>query len=207
MKKLSLVLLSLILVQLACNLPSATAVPATPSLPPLVETATPLLVLPTTPASTETPAPPSVTPEPTATLTSTPTETLQPSPTLTETPDPAKLFSSVNLSAQVFSTVCEPKTVRFEVSADPTVYSVVLFLRLNYKTAGDYTPWNEGIAMNPGGGKFTYDLKAANLPYFSPQKDPVAWVQFQLIATARGGAILGRSEVFTNKLTLSAICP
>ena len=188
MKKIFFVILILILVQTACNLPQAFPAQATPSLPAATETPTSTPASVTVPASTDT--------SPAA------------SPTLTETPDPAKLFSSVNLSSQVISSSCEPKTVRFEITpADPKVYSVLLFIRLHYKTAGDRTSWNEGFAMKPLYGKFIYDLNASSISDFNKFKDPVAWVQFQLVTTDTNGTVIGRSEVFTDKLTISAICP
>jgi hypothetical protein len=208
MKKIIFVILMLILAQTACNLPQAVPAQATPGLPAVMSTSTSIPASATAaPASTSTPPAAASTPEVTQTSTSMPTATLSPSPTLTETPDPAKLFSSVNLSAQVISPGCEPKTVRFEVTpADPKVYSAVLFIRLHYKTAGDRTGWNDGFAMKPLNGKFIYDLKASAIPDFNKYKDPVAWVQFQLVAIDKSGTIIGRSEVFTDKLTLSATC-
>ena len=210
MKKIIFVILILVLVQTACNLPQAQAIPvqATPNLPAIIETAPSILASATAPASTDTPPAATSTLEALQTPTSTPTETSIPSPTLTETPDPKKLFSSVNLSTQVISLSCGTNTVLFEVTpADPKVYSVVLFIRLHYKTAGDRTNWNEGLAMKPLSGKFIYDLKASSISDFNKFKDPVAWVQFQLVATDTGGKVIGRSEVFTDKLTLSATCP
>jgi hypothetical protein len=113
----------------------------------------------------------------------------------------------VNLSSQVISPGCEPKTVRFVVTpTNPKVYSVVLFIRLNYKTTGDRTSWNIGFAMKPLNGRFIYDLTAASISDFNKFKDPVAWVQFQLVAIDQSGAIIGRSEVFADKLTISAVC-
>ena len=151
---------------------------------------------------------PTSTAEATTTSTSTPTDTPTPTTTLTETPNPKKLFSAVNLSTQVISLSCGTNTVLFEVTpADSKVYSVVLFIRLHYKTTGDRTSWNEGFAMKPSSGKFIYDLKASGIPDFNKFKDPVAWVQFQLVAIDNGGTVIGRSEVFTDKLTISATCP
>ena len=208
MKKMFMVILILILVQTACNLPEAVPAQATPSLPAVVETSTSTPASATAPASTDTPSVAASTLEATQTSTSTPTKTLTPSPTLTETPTPAKLFSSVNLSAQVISISCGANTVRFEVTtADPKIYSVVLFIRLLYKTVGDRTSWNDGFPMQPLSGKFIYDLKVSSIPDFNKFKDPVAWVLFQLVAIDNSGAIIGRSEVFTDKLTISAICP
>lgn len=196
MKKIFFVLLILILVQAACNLPEAVPVQTPPSLPTGMETvpSTPALV--TASASTETP--PAVPSAPEATQTLTPTET----------PAQNRFFSAVNLSAQVISLTCGTNTVLFEVTpADSKIYSVLLFIRLRYKTDGDRTSWNEGFPMQPLSGKFMYDLKAVRISDFNKFKDPVAWVQFQLVATDSSGVILGRSEVFTDKLTISATCP
>jgi hypothetical protein len=208
MKKIIFVILTLILVQTACNLPQAVPTQAAPSLPAVMETAPAIPASATASASTDTPPAATSTSEATIPLRLTPTETLTPSPTLTETPDPSKLFSAVNLSTQVISLSCGTNTVLFEVTpADSKIYSVVLFIRLHYKTAGDRTNWNEGFAMKPVNGKFIYDLKASSISDFNKFKDPVAWVQFQLIATNTGGTVIGRSEVFTDKLTISATCP
>jgi hypothetical protein len=202
MKKIFVMLLVLILVQAACNLPEAVPVQTPPSLPAAIETVSPVQTSATTPASTETPlALPS-------TLEGTPIPTFTPSPTPTETPAANQFFSAVNLSTQVISLTCGTNSVLFEVTpADSKIYSVLLFIRLRYKTTGDRTSWNEGFPMQPVSGKFVYDLKAVRIADFNKFKDPVAWVQFQLVATDAGGAILGRSEVFADRLTLSAVCP
>lgn len=208
MKKIIFAILILILVQTACNLPQAAPVQTTPSLPAVTETSPSTLASATAPASADTPPATIPTPKAMQTQTSTPTETLPPSPTLTETPAPSKLFSSVSLSAQVISLSCGTNTALFEVTpADSKIYSVVLFIRLQYKTTGDRTNWNEGFAMKPVSGRFIYDLKASSISDFNKFKDPVAWVQFQLIATDTGGKVIGRSEVFTDKLTITATCP
>ena len=200
-------LLILVLAQAACNLSQTISTQFTPGPTPVVEITTFIMASATAPVSTDTPSATTSTPEPARISTSTPTNTPIPSPTLTETPTLANLFSSVDLSAQVISPICEPKTVRFEVTtADPKVYRVLLFIRLHYKTAGDRTGWNNGFAMKPFGGKFTYDLQASSISDFNKFMDPVAWVQFQLVALDQSGAIIGRSEVFPEKLTITATC-
>jgi hypothetical protein len=207
MKNIFVIILILTLAQAACNLPQAIAAQTTPSLPTAVEVVAAIPASATAPINTDTPSTGTSTPEatqaPAAALTETPTSTA----TLTEPPSPVKLFSNVTLSAQVISPVCTPKTVHFEVTpADTKTYSVVLFIRLHYKTLGDRTSWNEGFAMKPVGGKFIYDLNASSVKDFNKYKDPVAWVQFQLVAMDSDGTIIGRSEVFTDKLTISSVC-
>jgi hypothetical protein len=207
MKNIFVVILILTLAQAACNLPQTVAAQTTPSLPTAVEVVAALPASATAPVSTDTPSADTSTPEATQAPAATLTETPSPTATLTETPSPVKLFSGVTLSAQVISPICPPKTVHFEVTpTDSKTYSVVLFIRLHYKTVGDRTSWNEGFAMKPVGGKFIYDLNASNIKDFNKYKDPVAWVQFQLVAMDSDGIIIGRSEVFTDKLTIFSVC-
>ncbi|MEI7845074.1 MAG: hypothetical protein WCK35_04635, partial [Chloroflexota bacterium] len=127
--------------------------------------------------------------------------------TATQTMTPIALFDDPKLSAQVISLSCEPQLVRFDVAVNqPATYSVVLFFRLRYKSSGDRTNWNAGVVMLPNAGRFIYDLKASSLTDFNQFKEPVAWVQFQFVATDANRTILGRSEVFLDHLTLSALC-
>jgi hypothetical protein len=204
-KRLTAILI-LVLMQAACKIPLLGV-----SQPQIVETPT---VLPPSASPTSTPLPP----EPSATLPPLPslsptlspsaTQTAVPLPTLTQTATPSGLFGAVNLSAQVISPSCEPKSVRFEVSpAREDVLGVVLFYRLRYKISGERTLWNLGVPMSISNGKFVYDLQSSSLRDFNQFNEPVAWVQFQLAAIDIGGRVLGRSEVYTDKLTISAICP
>jgi len=198
MKKIFAVIFILTLVQAACNLPLAVSTQTPRGLPTVIETLAPDSASGTAPVSVSTPLADASTLE----------ATQAPSTaTLTETPAQANLFSGVTLSAQVISANCGPQSVHFEVTpTDPKTYSVVLFIRLHYKTTGDRTNWNEGLSMKPVSGKFVYDLKASSIADFNKFKDPVAWVQFQLVAIDSGGTVIGRSEVFTDKLTITSVC-
>lgn len=145
-----------------------------------------------------------------ATFTNSASDTPLPSPTDTPTPTQVvdNLFNSINLSNQVIFLACEPKTVHFQVTPiDPSIYSVVFFFRIRYKVNGEKTNWSEGYAMKPIGGKFVYDLKSSRLSDFNKFKEPVAWVQFQLVTTDSHGSIIARSQVYTDKLTISSVCP
>jgi hypothetical protein len=207
MKRIFVVILILTLVQAACNLPQAATVQATPNLSAAMETIAPASTSTVESVSVSTPLVETSTLEatqiPAVPLTETPTSTA----TLTETPTQAKLFSDVTFSAQIISPNCGPQSVHIEAfPADPKTYSVVLFIRLHYKTAGDKTNWNEGFAMKPSIGKFVYDLRASSIADFNKFKDPVAWVQLQFVVIDSVGNIIGRSEVFTDKLTITSIC-
>ncbi|MEI6291421.1 MAG: hypothetical protein WCP19_13400 [Chloroflexota bacterium] len=147
-----------------------------------------------------------------ATFTNSSSETPLPVPSETQTLFPTQtvdsVFSSVNLSNQVIFQACDPKSVHFQVTTvDSAVYSVVFFFRVRYKVSGDKTNWSEGYAMQPIGGKFVYDLKSSSLSDFNKIKEPVAWVQFQLVTTDKSGSIIARSQVYADKLTISSLCP
>lgn len=207
MKRIFVVILILTLVQAACNFPQAAAVQSTPSLSTAIETIAPASTSTVESVSVSTPLTETSTPEATQIPTVPSTETPAPTATLTETATQAKLFSDVTFSAQVISPNCGPQSVHIEAfPADPKTHSVVLFIRLRYKTAGDRTNWNEGFAMKPSIGKFVYDLRASSIADFNKFKDPVAWVQLQFVAIDSAGTVIGRSEVLTEKLTITSIC-
>ncbi len=215
-KKLS-VMLMLVLAQAACNLPLAARVQST-SVPnhsprPSLTIAAPVK----SPTDEDIQVAPPASPQPSQSIsrmpeftqTSSPTSTSEPAtstPTSSLTAD--GLFSSVVLSEQVIYLGCAPMFARFEVtSTRADVTSVVLFYRLQYKISAQRTSWNDGFSMKALDGKFTLDLQAANLKNFNKAKEPVAWVQYQLVATDRSGNILGRSQVFHDKLAISSSCP
>lgn len=214
-KKWTFSLLILILVQMACNLPQAA--PRAEQTPLSLASATiesfPAVSQPNTPlpevalVATDTPVPETLTPTDTLTPTATFTETPTPTSTLTLTPDPKQLFSAIKQDVTAISAGCEPKLVRLDVtSSDPNVYSVVLFVRLVGKTKGEKSAWNDGFAMTPlGSGSFFINLKASSLPDY--KKFMQAWVQYQLVATDKSSAIIGRSEVFPDSLSFSLACP
>ena len=212
------ILLLLILTQAACNLPlpfmtrRVETVTVMPSM-----TVAPVLVPPSeTPLPTSSPTLLPVVPSPT--FTSLPTLTFTPtilpsstptlSPTPTGTPTSEAFFSDLRLSTQVIFPGCDPKAVHFDVAVkQPGTFSVILFFRVRYKSSGELTSWNEGVVMLPNGDRFIYDLKALSIRDFNQFKEPVAWVQFQMVATDMNHAILSRSEVFTDRLTISSLCP
>jgi hypothetical protein len=204
--------LILILTQAACILPVTEAA----AQPVDTEASATLLAPKVTfiPASSKVPvsdqstpgASPLITPTATTTLISisTPASSLG---NATQTATPDALFSKVSLSIQVISPNCGPKVVHFDVTPSKPIYGALLFYRLRYKTSGDRTDWNNGVPMFPSEGNFIYDLSAASLTDFNQFKEPVAWVQFQLVALSADGTVIGRSDVFTDRLTISTICP
>ena len=192
--------LILILTQAACALPMA----QTAAQPVVTEAST--LLAPTAtflPASSKVPLADQSTPEVLIPTPATDSNLGNPTPTAT----PSALFSKVSLSFQVISPNCGPKVVHFDVTPSVPIYSALLFYRLRYKIGGDRTGWNNGVPKFPSEGDFIYDLSAASLTDFNQFKEPVASVQFQLVAIGADGKVIGRSEVFTDRLTISTICP
>jgi hypothetical protein len=109
-------------------------------------------------------------------------------------------LSSINsLPKQVYSGLCSPNQVMFEVTMSPAqqVASVLLFTRIEDASSGAKTGWDPGLSMNPqGSGIFrltvnTGSLNGANL-YSS------AYLDYQFVATDTHGKVLDRSQVFND---------
>jgi len=201
--------LLLILAQAACISPVAEAVarPAVTEASTLLTPSATLISVSSTPSVLDQSTP-------VASLESSPpaSETLAPTPdSASESPTPTSVqdvfFSDVSLSVRVISPNCGPKVVHFEATPARPIYGAALFYRLRYKISGDRTAWNNGVPMYSSEGKFIYDLSAASLTDFNRFKEPVAWVQYQLVAIGPGGYVIGRSIVFADQLTISTICP
>ena len=173
--------------------PTASATPITPT---LTFTATPPLVG----QRTRTPTPP---------LDFTPTQvTVTPLFLLTpDTPTPSvemKGFIAVNISEKEFykGTKCQPASVKFSVqAADPANTAfVVLSVRFKSKQTGTTSKWT-GITMQSiGAGTYTYDLISEVMIGVDLFEN--AWVQYQFVATDSNSREIGRTDVFSERLTL-----
>jgi hypothetical protein len=179
---------------------------------------------------------PTITPtQPTPTFTSTPTYIyLGPTEGPTETPQPtvsaaplltvqatstgisqfqlasqSPVFDAISISGTriVWGASCTATsvTVSTHIAGDYKVTSVLLFTRLTDQTGATTTDWNNGAIMdNAGQGTFTYNLTANVIKHY---KDfTTAWVQFQLVATNANGRVLGRTQIFSNNISI-AQCP
>jgi hypothetical protein len=187
--------LPLVFAILACSIPRLAPRPT--SIP---------LIFPTSRAATNAPA---TNPSPLGLAT---VETVAPTPligaaTSTLATNP---FSKILLSAEhiYYGGACAPKEITFEVSvAQPEkVFSVVVFVRLRNLKKDKQTGWNEGLAMNAqGGGRYSYRLKAVNVASYKEFNE--AWLQYQFVLTNTQAEIIGRSEVFANKVQFSRTCP
>lgn len=122
----------------------------------------------------------------------------------------AELLSEIKISADevFYGGDCSPKEVTFEVtvSQPEKVYSVLLFVRLRNQKSGLQSVWNTGLAMHPlGSGRYDYKLRAVNVPSYKDY-DP-AWLQYQFVLTNTQGDVIGRTQIFLDKIKFQRVCP
>jgi hypothetical protein len=191
----------------------------------------PTVTPPPTPIPTETPTDiPTLTPV-TPSLTYTPTPTLIGFRTPTRTPrvslTPTALtpfnmitpdtmtpsvvitgFVTVFISAEEFyKKGCEPGSVKFtaQVAKPAEAIFVVLFVRFKSKQTGNTSDWTS-IGMQPlGNGTFTHELVPDEMKGLDLYQN--AWVQYQLVTTNLDANELGRTAIFSEKLTLLNCSP
>jgi hypothetical protein len=172
---------------------------------------------------TPTPVTPTLTYTPTPTLIGykTPTRTPDGSMTATAstplnmiTPDTATPsvvmtgFVAVFISAEEFyKKGCEPGSVKFtaQVAKPAEAIFVVLFVRFKSKQTGNTSEWTS-IGMQPiGNGTFIHDLVPDEMKNTDAYKN--AWVEYQLVTTNLDANELGRTAIFSEKLTLLNCSP
>jgi hypothetical protein len=178
-----------------------------------------------TPLSTSTPVSPTPTFTPTPTLvgfiapTATPEDTATPIASVTPlgmltppTPTPTIQmdgFLTISYSTPSFykGSLCNPSTVSFRVQvADPAEVSEVrFFTRFKSMTAERYGKWTNLGMESFGSGTFLFDLSSDKI--FEEQYFTTAWVQYQLVAITSSGKEVGRTEVFTENLTMLECTP
>ena len=137
--------------------------------------------------------------EPTPTTTLTPTPTLTPTETVTPTPMQQGGFINQTSPNQVYLGFCSPTQVYFGVTTNPAtgVTGMVVFTRLRNAAGSGQTGWDAGTAMNPqGGGTFTRTVNTSAIS--GAAQYSAAYVDYQFVATGSGGAILARSDVYSN---------
>jgi hypothetical protein len=221
MKKISVLLIFAVLLS-ACSMtvgeflgipPTSTAVPIftitniptdaptfTPTVPTPTFTTTPTLVGLKTKTST-----PDFTP--TQLLLTPLGVTLLPSVTpislVTQVPMPG--FVSISVSDEQFykGKQCLPVSVKFTAQvADPANTAfVLLFVRFKSKQTGTTSEWTDSIAMQSiGVGTFAHDLIPSEMKAVDLFEN--AWVQYQLVATDANSNKLGKTDIFSERLTL-----
>ena len=175
----------------ATQVPSATSTVPTPTF-----TSTPTLIVP----------PRTDTPTSDAALTQaaeTPLFLITPN---TSTPSPQmKGFLRVNVSGPEFykGQECQPTSVQFTAQVSDVLNTayVLLFVRLKSKQSGVTGDWADSIKMKTiGAGTYVHDLvtmEMKGVPSFQN-----AWVQYQFVATNDKGREIGRTDIFSERLTL-----
>lgn len=159
---------------------------------------TPTLVPSFTPTDIPTFTPtPVITFTPTKIPSFTPTEI--PSYTPTNVP-PAELTFQANISTnQIYVGGCGANEVTIQAYASNVsqVKAITLFLKLKDQTTGTSTAWTEGDSMAPAGnGWYQRTVSASAVPGYGDYRK--AWLLYQFVATGSGGAIVGRSPVYSD---------
>lgn len=209
MKKIFAVFISAVLV-LSCSLSTPVATPS----PVFTATNIPTDTL------TSTPIPPTQTFTSTPTLAGQKTETPTPDAALTPltvtplfliTPDTAtpapqmKGFLTLIVSDEVFykGSECQPTSVKFTaqvVDIGNTRY-VLLFVRFKSKKTGVAGDWADSISMESiGAGTYVHDLVTTEMKNVDNFKN--AWVEYQFVATNSRGREIGRTDTFSERLSL-----
>lgn len=192
-----------------------------------VPTATPQPTATNVPTDVPTPTP--VTP--TLTFTSTPTligiKTATPAATVTDTPLPTTAlplitpstltptiemngFITILLSDSEFykGSECQPTSVKITAQAANyfSTYYVVLFTRFKAKQADVKSEWTRiAIPSKDYSGTFTHDLVPEELKSVDLYHN--AWVQFQFVAFNSKDIEIGRTGIFSERLSLLDCVP
>jgi hypothetical protein len=220
MKKISILLIFAVLLS-ACSM-TVSQFLGIPSTPTAVPTFTMTNIPTDAPTFTPTVLTPTFTTTPTLvglkTKTSTPdftptqlAVTMLPSATpislATQVPMPG--FLSISVSDEQFykGKDCLPTSVKFTVQvADPANTAfVVLFVRFNSKQTGTTSKWTSITMQSIGVGTFAHDLIPSEMKAVDLFEN--AWVQYQLVATDAHSNQLGKTDIFSEKLTLLECVP
>lgn len=224
MKKISILLICVVLLS-ACSMtvdqflglpPTPTATPTFTSAPTDAPTSTPTVPTPTftvTPTlvgqKTKTSTPDFT---PTQLIVTPLSVTLLPSATpislIPQVPMPG--FVSVSVSDEAFykGKACLPVSVKFtaQVADPPRVAFVLLFVRFKSKQSGATSEWADSIAMQSiGAGTYTHDLIPSEMKAVDSFEN--AWVQYQLVATDSNSKKVGKTDIFSERLTLLECVP
>jgi hypothetical protein len=119
-------------------------------------------------------------------------------------------FLSISVSDEQFykGKDCLPTSVKFTVQvADPANTAfVLLFVRFKSKQTGTTSEWTNSIAMESiGVGTFSHDLVPSEMKAVDLFEN--AWVQYQLVATDAHSNKLGKTDIFSEKLSLLECVP
>jgi hypothetical protein len=177
----------------------------TPTVPTSTFTVTPTLIGQKTKTSTPnfTPTQLIITP-----LIVTPLPSTTPLALITQVPIPG--FISISVSDKEFykGKECLPVSVKFtaQVADIGKTAFVLLFVRFKSKQTGVTSEWTNSIAMQSiGVGTFAHDLIPSEMKAVDFFEN--AWVQYQLVATDAKSNEIGKTEVFSEQLSLLNCVP
>jgi hypothetical protein len=117
-------------------------------------------------------------------------------------------FVSVFTSAaEFYKKGCEPGLVKItgQVAKPLEVNFVVLFVRFKSKQTGNASEWTSIGMQHLGAGTYFHDLAAEQMKGDDAFKN--AWVEYQLVATNQKSKEMGRTTIFSEKLTLLECVP
>ena len=119
-------------------------------------------------------------------------------------------FVSISVSDEAFykGKDCPPTSVKFtaQVTNPANVAFVLLFVRFKSKQTGVTSEWADSIAMQSiGGGTYTHDLTTLEMKAVNLFEN--AWVQYQLVARDSNSKEAGRTDIFSERLTLLECVP
>ena len=130
-------------------------------------------------------------------------------PILLVTQVPMPGFVSISISDAAFykGKACLPVSVKFTAqAADPARTAfVVLFVRFKSKQSGATSEWTSITMENNQVGTFTHDLVPQEMKALDLFEN--AWVQYQLVATDADSELIGRTDIFSERLTLLECVP
>jgi hypothetical protein len=117
---------------------------------------------------------------------------------------PMEGFVSVSVSDEVFykGKDCQPVSVKFTAQvADPAnTPFVVLFVRFKSKQSGATSEWTSIAMQGIGVGTYAHDLVPAEMKALDLFEN--AWVQYQFVSTNANSKEVGRTDTFSERLTL-----
>lgn len=118
-------------------------------------------------------------------------------------------FVSISISDEVFykGKACLPVSVKFNAQvADPgSAAFVTLFARFKSKQSGATSTWTSIAMQNIGVGTFSHDLVPREMKAVDLFEN--AWVQYQFVATDANSNQIGKTDTFSERLTLLECVP
>jgi hypothetical protein len=126
---------------------------------------------------------------------------------VTQVPMPGFVSISISDAAFYKGKACLPVSVKFTAQvADPAKTAfVVLFVRFKSKQSGTTSEWTSITMQNNLVGTFAHDLVPKEMKAVDLFEN--AWVQYQLVATDANSDLIGRTEIFSERLTLLECVP